>query len=315
MNKNLQRITLSGSLFLITIFLLYLLKKIISISFSLNIDMPQEAFLFSKFNAFKVFVIVSIAFIIYNKDYLLGLSFKFPNLKHIAIYIIIGIFCLVSYYLVNLLINSYKIYYGFYFHLFTIVGLFFLVLFVFFILLSFFGFEILKKIWLNTHNQIKLLIPIFLLGLVLLSLFEDLWIFFSRFILTVLVFILLPFYKIDFGLDIEGPWLIINHLSITIGKTCSSIDSILLFIAFFVMLFALDHKRIKKPAYAVAFVIGFIGVFFVNILRLLLLILIGVHISADFAVGLFHTNAGWLFFVLYFLVYYALIRRFIYIKG
>jgi hypothetical protein len=123
-----------------------------------------------------------------------------------------------------------------------------------------------------------------------------------------------PFYAITFDYT-NFTNINIGDLSLAIGPPCSGIDSILLYLAFFSALFALDHKRIKKKTYAAAFVIGLVGVFFVNILRLLLLILIGVHMSADFAVGLFHTNAGWLFFVLYFLLYYVVIRRYIYLKG
>ena len=104
----------------------------------------------------------------------------------------------------------------------------------------------------------------------------------------------------------------INDFAVLIGAPCSGIDSLFLFIAFFLGLFALDHKRIKAREYMIALVLGIFGVLSVNILRLLLLLLVGVHISPELAVGLFHTNAGWVLFVIYFICYYIVIRKFIY---
>jgi len=43
--------------------------------------------------------------------------------------------------------------------------------------------------------------------------------------------------------------------------------------------------------------------------------LVGIHISPEIAVGFFHTNAGWVLFILYFLAYYWLIKRWIYKKS
>jgi exosortase/archaeosortase family protein len=64
--------------------------------------------------------------------------------------------------------------------------------------------------------------------------------------------------------------------------------------------------------YILVFIIGLLGVYLVNVLRLLLLIIAGVHISPRFAIGLVHTNAGWVFFIAYFLCYYLIVRKFIY---
>ncbi|MEA3515425.1 MAG: archaeosortase/exosortase family protein [Nanoarchaeota archaeon] len=69
-------------------------------------------------------------------------------------------------------------------------------------------------------------------------------------------------------------------------------DSILFFIAFFSALFVLDHNKIKRKSYIIFFIIGFIGMLFINVLRLLLLILVGLHISEELAGGIFHTNAA-----------------------
>ena len=62
------------------------------------------------------------------------------------------------------------------------------------------------------------------------------------------------------------------------------------------------------------YLIGIFGVVFTNLLRLFILILVGVEISPDLAVGLFHTNAGSIFFIAYFLIYYEITTRFCYKK-
>ena len=51
-----------------------------------------------------------------------------------------------------------------------------------------------------------------------------------------------------------------------------------------------------------------------NVLRLLLLILVGVHISPELAVGIFHTNAAWVLFIVYFFFYYLIAQKYMYKK-
>lgn len=89
-----------------------------------------------------------------------------------------------------------------------------------------------------------------------------------------------------------------------IGELCSGIDSMTLFLGLFVLILSVDWKRIDKKRMAILFVPGLIGTVFVNILRIYLLYLSGIYVSPKFAVGLFHSNAGWLLFIIYFLIFW-----------
>jgi exosortase/archaeosortase family protein len=108
------------------------------------------------------------------------------------------------------------------------------------------------------------------------------------------------------------PILDVNGFAVSIGAPCSGIESLFLFAAFSIGIFVLDHKRIKRVPFIISSIIGIIGIYFVNILRLFLLILTGIYVNPDFAVGLFHTNVGWILFVIYFLFYYYIMKKFIY---
>jgi exosortase/archaeosortase family protein len=52
------------------------------------------------------------------------------------------------------------------------------------------------------------------------------------------------------------------------------------------------------------FIPSSIGLFLVNILRVYLLIVIGASISPDLALTLFHTYAGIILFIIYFLLFW-----------
>ena len=149
----------------------------------------------------------------------------------------------------------------------------------------------------------------------LLMFFQGQWRLLSNGVTHILYKILSAFYPVLLYRPRSAPVLQIEDFAVAIGAPCSGIDSLLLFTAFFAGIFALDRRRILKGRFLVLFIIGIIGVYAVNILRLLILILVGVHISPRLAVGIFHTNAGWLFFVVYFVCYYWVIKRFIYKSG
>jgi hypothetical protein len=131
---------------------------------------------------------------------------------------------------------------------------------------------------------------------------------------TILYILLSPLYPTTLY-SATAPILEIGNFAVSIGPPCSGIDSMFLFIAFFAAIFALDHKKLKTVPFIITTIVGIIGTYIVNIIRLLLLMIIGVEISPRLAVGIFHTNAGWLFFVLYFISYYLVTKRFIYKKG
>ncbi|HIJ02610.1 TPA: archaeosortase/exosortase family protein [Candidatus Woesearchaeota archaeon] len=111
-----------------------------------------------------------------------------------------------------------------------------------------------------------------------------------------------------------GPKLGVGSFIVGIGKPCSGIDSMLLFISLYILIIIMDWKKINKKTAAILFIIGAIGMYITNIFRIFMLFLVGIYISPKLAVGVFHTNIGWILFIIFFFIYWNISSRFIYKK-
>ncbi len=97
-----------------------------------------------------------------------------------------------------------------------------------------------------------------------------------------------------------------GDFTVLIGEACSGIDSISLFTLLFLGIMAYDWKTIDKKRALAVFVPGLAGIWFANVFRVYALILVGAFVSPGLAVGLFHENAGWVFFVVFCTVFWYL---------
>ena len=186
-----------------------------------------------------------------------------------------------------------------------------------------FGLEFTKFILKKFKKQIVLTIAITVCFFILMLIVQNLWSYFSNVISEILyrVFSLFfndvtykPFVSSFTMAEGGGPLLGINNFKAIIGKPCSGIDSFLLFTSLYAIIFILDYSRLKKGLTISLFFIGVVGMFLTNTLRIFLLFIVGAYIDAKFAIGLFHTNAGWILFIVYFFIYWLIVSRFIYKK-
>jgi exosortase/archaeosortase family protein len=95
----------------------------------------------------------------------------------------------------------------------------------------------------------------------------------------------------------------IPSISVMIGSSCSGIEGIGLFIVLFTILIFIEHKNINKKRVFILYPIGIFGAFIMNILRIFSIIVVGTFTSQEFAVGVFHSNIGWILFTTYFLIF------------
>jgi len=102
----------------------------------------------------------------------------------------------------------------------------------------------------------------------------------------------------------SDPLLRADSFSAIIGSPCTGITSLILFTGLFLFIVILDWQKINKKTALWIYPVGAIGILIVAFLRLYLLYLIGANWSPKFALAAFHTNAGWILFVLYFLAYF-----------
>lgn len=269
---------------------------------------------FSKIDGLKIVIMVSLFFGFFFKDRISKLIHQKRNYKQTTLTFIIAQLFVIAYYEIRYLSNIFAADQGVALYTIIVAKLMLLAAAFFFFALCAYGINYCKTFYAKFRKELIITAIIAFLLYHILILFQSGWMIFSEIVTIVLFIIFTSFYHVRFDFGPEGPLMKVNDFIVRIGETCSGIDSMLLFVLFFLAIFALDHKKIIKKKFFIAFILGFIGVYFVNIARLFLLMLIGVHISADLAVGLFHTNAGWIFFVIYFLGYYWFARKFFYVK-
>lgn len=191
------------------------------------------------------------------------------------------------------------------------------------VFLGVFGLDFTKHMLKTYKNQILTTIIVTVAFFILMLLVQNLWTYFSSAISEMLYRVFSIFFEnvtykpfvASFTMqEGGGPLLGINGFRAIVGKPCSGIDSFLLFTSLYVLIFILDYRKLDRSKAAFAYLIGIIGMFLVNTVRILLLFIIGAYVDRDFAIGLFHTNAGWLLFIVYFFVFWFIASKYIYLK-
>ncbi len=105
-----------------------------------------------------------------------------------------------------------------------------------------------------------------------------------------------------------------NVMYVNIAKECSGIDGFLLFTSIFFIIMYLERNHIDKKRMLLSFIPGAFFFFFYNVLRIYLLMVVGIYISENFAIDLFHDNIGWILFLVYFVIYWHFASKFVYLK-
>jgi exosortase/archaeosortase family protein len=97
-------------------------------------------------------------------------------------------------------------------------------------------------------------------------------------------------------------------LDVTIALACSGFDGIKLFDYLFGFVVLCDWNRLSKGRTLVAYFAGAAAMLLSNALRIVFMVVLGNRGFADF-VARFHLSAGWMFFSAAFLVYLAVVYR------
>jgi len=316
-DTNFKKFLLKVALFVILIFLSRALFQFPIELFKIQIFRQTIANrLFSKIDALQVLLFLGLFFGFYYRERINRVKHDKPSLKSSILLVIAGEVFIAIYYVLRGATNYFNISSGV--NLWLIQGGILLCFGITFLLFSLAVFS--KDYILRFIKEFKKeLIISAIAGVIMynaMAFFQKQWLFFSKGVAAILVSLFSNFYHVAQAVtDAGAPVLSINDFVVSIGPPCSGIESMFLYTAFFAGLFALDSKRLHKARFLGLSILGLIGVYAINVLRLFLLLLAGVHVSPAFAVGLFHTNAGWVLFVLYFLAYYLIIRKFIYIKS
>lgn len=179
-----------------------------------------------------------------------------------------------------------------------------LVIILIFLALAVYGFSLVKEFIKRFKKELLIFFFIFIVVLVLEIQVQKLWYYLSTFVASVVYRMLnigghavLSSYK---GLPTIG----IGDFIVAIDKPCSGIESLFLFTLLYSFISAFDWNKLNKRKLMLLFIPGLVGAFAFNILRVYFLILVGVYLSPSLALGLFHTNAGFVLFMVYFGIFW-----------
>ena len=157
----------------------------------------------------------------------------------------------------------------------------------------------------NFKNEVVITGSVGLLFYVLTLIIRDNWHVFSETLVRIAAVILSLFFPVSYALN-GDPTLVVQDFSATVGAACSGIDSLSMFVGVFVLLFFMDYNKINFKASPIVFVIGFLGMFLVSVIRITTLFYVGTF-NPPLAMGLFHENLGWVFFLVYFFIFMKLL--------
>ena len=84
---------------------------------------------------------------------------------------------------------------------------------------------------------------------------------------------------------------------VRIGEQCSGYEGIGLIVIFTALYLSLYRDEFRFPRALWLFPLGMVSIWCFNVIRIVLLIVIGQEISPDIAIGGFHSQAGWVMFI------------------
>ncbi len=163
----------------------------------------------------------------------------------------------------------------------------------------------LRTIYRTVHTFKKeVMICAILLPFLYVGIFEmwKLWPIFSSGVLKAVTFLL----SLTFVTRVTPPYTLhVQKFGIEVAQACSGLDSLFMFTVLYLMLWVSEWRQVNFLKAVGAFLPLAFGLYLINIFRVYLLVVIGVLWSPEVAIKLFHTYAGMILFIVYFLAFYT----------
>ena len=196
----------------------------------------------------------------------------------------------------------------------TLLKYLFNIVFVIFLALAIFNSKIFKEHFKAYKKQIPVFILLLACYFFIIQGFQMVWRYLGNFVAKSIYFLLsLSFDNVYLNINAtRAPILGVGKFIVGISEECSGIDSLLLFLSLYGAIFALDRDRLNKKRMLLLLIPGIIVTVLYNILRVYVLILVGVFYSPEFAVDTFHTNAGWILFLIFFMIFWHFASKWLY---
>ncbi len=259
----------------------------------------------------------AVLFVIWNRGTITKLQAYKQEKRQTALLVLLAVFTQAAHYAYKFWINTHMetaLQFSF---LLTLLKYLINAVFVVFLLLAVFNLNFFKEQFSKFRRQLPyfaLLIPVYYF---IIQGFQMIWRIFGEFVAKALYFLLnLSFDNVYINAKaLTAPSLGVGNFRVGISEECSGIDSILLFLSLYAILFVLDWSRLNRKRMLILLIPGIMGTIAYNILRVYLLMLVGVFISPEFAVDVFHTNIGWVLFLVFFIIFWHYGSRWVYKKS
>lgn len=134
---------------------------------------------------------------------------------------------------------------------------------------------------------------------------EKYWKFSSIIILRALE-VVMPFLRMPFEVNANTYLISLNNFRIMIGAPCAGLQSLAAFTLLYSFTILLLRKRAVRYSGTAAvlwYLIGFVTVYILNCLRVLLILLVGALYDPELAINAFHSAIGSIIFLLFFVVF------------
>ncbi len=201
--------------------------------------------------------------------------------------------------------------------LLTIVKYCFNLAFIVLVALAVYNLSFVKSQYPRFKKQIPVFVVMPMVYFFIIQLFQSIWRVLGDFVARTL-YITLGWSFDNVYLDIEAtraPILGVGEFIVGISEECSGIDSMLLFLSLFTVLLVLDWNRLNRKRMFMLLIPGILGTVLYNLLRIYLLMLVGIFISPEFAIDMFHSNIGWILFLVFFIVFWHFGSKWVYEKS
>jgi len=176
-----------------------------------------------------------------------------------------------------------------------------------FLALGIYGISFVKSFIKKFRKEILYFLVFGIVAYSLMNVVWSLWPYLSMAVMRV-VFFLLDFFGLNVVL-LASNTMSLNGFAVQIAEACSGIYSIFIFSALYLFIVFLDWGKINKKKAAIVFIPAILGAFLANIARVFVLMLVGAYISRDLALGLYHSYSGMIFFLIYFVLFWGLLYR------
>lgn len=164
-----------------------------------------------------------------------------------------------------------------------------------------FGIQFSKRLYAAAKTEVYASVLSALGFFMLLKLLETYW----KSIAIAALAITSPLLNIFFGnatFVAEGvrcPQIGLPEYSVTVCKGSSGFESAALFSFLSLLILITNWKFVSRQRFLLLYLLGLLGTVVVNGIRIFLILAIGALFSREFASGFFHTNAGWVMFLIY----------------